>query len=71
MEDEATMANVLIIIGIAIIIFQLAAQRILLVALVKQVRMATIMMEQDLGFDAEGAAEDAQREIDIAAGKYR
>ena len=64
------MANALIIIGIAIIIVQLAAQRILLVALVKQVRMATIMMEHDLGFDAESAAEDAQREIDIAAGKY-
>ncbi len=65
------MANILIIIGLAVIIFQLAAQRILLVALVKQVRMATIMMEKDLGLDAESAAEDAQWEIDAAAGRHR
>lgn len=65
------MANYVIAVGVAIIIFQLAAQRILLVALVKQVRMVTLMMENDLNYDAETAGEKAQLEIDIAAGKYR
>ena len=55
---------------IAVVIFQLAAQRILLVALIKQVRMITVMMEQDDRFDAESAAERAQFEIDSAAGKF-
>ena len=64
------MAIYLLVIGIAILIFQLAAQRILLVALVKQLRMVTLMMEQDQRFDAESAGERAQLEIDIAAGKY-
>ena len=64
------MAIYLLVIGIAILIFQLAAQRILLVALVKQLRMVTLMMEQDQRFDAESAGERAQLEIDIAAGTY-
>ena len=64
------MASYLIAAGIAVIIFQLAAQRILLVALVKQLRMVTLMMEQDPRIDAESAGKVAQLEIDIAAGKY-
>jgi hypothetical protein len=59
----------IIAVGIGILIFQLAAQRILLVAIVKQVRMITHMMGQDERIDAEAAAMVAQVEIDIAAGK--
>jgi hypothetical protein len=64
------MLTAAVIIGFAIIIFQVGAQRILLVTLVKQVGMLNLLVEQLNVVDSAGVAERMQAEIDIAAGKH-
>ena len=59
-----------VIIGFSIMAFQIGAQRILLVEMVKQLRMLNMMVEQIDGIDAFSVGERAQAEINIAAGKY-
>jgi hypothetical protein len=65
------MLTAVVTIGFAIVIFQLASYRILLVTLVKQLGMLNMLVEQIEGVDPSGVGERMQTEIDIAAGKYR
>ena len=58
-----------LIVGFAVIAFQLSGIRILLVDHIKQMRMLNMMVEQMDGVDASFVEADAQREIDIAAGR--
>ncbi len=59
-----------VIVGFAVVAFQLGALRVLLVEQVKQLRMLNMMVEQIEGIDANMVGQKAQDEIDIAAGKY-
>jgi len=58
-----------VIAGFAILIFQLWAQRVLLVELVRQLRILNLMVEQIDGVDASEAGGIAQAELDRAAGR--
>jgi hypothetical protein len=61
---------VVIIIGFAIVIFQLGALRILAVQNNKFLRMTIKMLEQIDDIDPSFVAQDAQAEIDILGGNY-
>ena len=66
---EVNMLITVVVVGFAVVAFQIGAQRILLVELVKQVRILNMMVEQIDGVDASYVGERAQMEIDIAANK--
>ena len=59
-----------VVIGFAVLAFQLSGLRILILQLVKQLATTNLILEQLEGVDADGIAERVQAEIDIAAGKY-
>lgn len=58
-----------VVIGFAIVVFQLSAQRVLLVQQVKHLMVISVMIEQLDGVDVSYAKEAMQRKIDIAAGR--
>jgi hypothetical protein len=70
MNRSEFVLTAVVVIGFAIVAFQLNALRILLVTQIKQNGVLLMMVEQIDGVDGSGLAQRMQAEIDIAAGKY-
>ncbi|MBV8686754.1 MAG: hypothetical protein JOZ90_07505 [Alphaproteobacteria bacterium] len=64
------MLMAVVLIGFAVLAFQLNALRILFVKQIKQTGILVMLVEQIDGIDGTGLGERMQAEIDIAAGKY-